>query len=182
MKKIVLLLVTAFAFCQCKSSLPAQPNFKISIQLTSTYQLRGGMAPSPEDQLASRTETPLANHTLFIRSGSLNNPDESPLIELVTDEFGYAECTLPKGSYCLVDAQKADRTQLEEWMKEYKVPSENWSAIDVECLEEWIAKPLLKFEINPEKEEIREELRLNIYKKCYWNSIPCVGYSGPYPS
>lgn len=182
MKKLFLFIITALAFYQCKSKLPSEQNFKRTIQLTSTYQLCGGMMPSPEDQLASRTETPLPNYKLYIRSGNQNSLSENILIELTTDAFGLAEFELPVGSYCLVDSQKANEKQIEEWKKEFKVASKNWDAIEEECLEEWIKEPLLKFEVYADKEQNKEVLNLNIHRKCFWNAIPCVVYRGPFPS
>ena len=181
MKKLLFLLMTTLTLFQCKTKQPAEPSFKRSIKLTSTYELCGGMMPSPEDVKAASTKTPLKNYTLYIRNGNENILSEKVLLEIKTDEFGLAEFELPVGSYCLVDSQKVNNIQIEEWKKEFKVASKSWDAIDAGCLDEWIKEPLLKFEVYTDKDKNNELLFLNLHRNCFWNSIPCLMYRGPFP-
>jgi hypothetical protein len=176
---IFLFLISVISWMSCSSkSVSGKGGKSVTVLFTQTSSYCGGAAP-PEELLQSlATPIPLSAEKFCIRKGNKNNPDESPLLELVSGPDGYASFALIPGEYYIVFENKQDRSTFEEYVKIYGKGNDYYGPIDTKCLEEWLVKPELVFIVSETGEN---SFTINTHKPCSWNSVPCTQYTGPLP-
>ncbi len=169
---ICLLLACSSASNTNKFRLPT------TIFLTQTSSYCGGAEPPAELLNALATPQPLAGEEIYIRSGNKNNPDDTPLLEVVTGADGSATFYLVAGEYYVVFENKQDRATYEEYKLKYGTGTDYYEPIDLKCLDEWLSKPELVFVVS---DTMKNPLTINVHKPCSWNSIPCAQFTGSLP-
>lgn len=155
-----------------------QEGVKVVIQVTQTESYCGGAAPSPEMEARMYTPVPLPEKKVFLKKGEKNNPDLKPLVSLTSDAKGMIVIYLSPGVYNLVDDRKHSRDYYNSLLKNHEKETESYSAINKECLEQWVVEPELTLIVESDKENV---FVVNFNKDCPWRRIPCVGYKGNYP-
>ena len=162
----------------CKSTNEfGDKSHQVLIKVTQTASYCGGARPPDELLNELRTEKPLAGVDVFIRSGSVNNPEDKILIQGKSDRNGVVALNLPKGNFYMVFGNKKNRDFSDELIKTYEVKSENYSAVNKTCLEEWLKQPELLMEIKGQG----DSFTVNWNQPCPWHAVPCTSYTGPLP-
>ncbi len=175
---ICMMLFVSSSFTKCKSTRGSEDRlFNVTIYVTRTDSYCGGARPTDEILNAITSPKPLADKEIFIRPGSVNNTEDKILGQGVSDKNGIVVLNLPKGNYHLVFSNKSDRSFSEELLKTYEEKSQNYSAINKACLEEWLKQPELLFEVKA-KDAV---FTVNWNQPCPWHAVPCVNYTGPLP-
>lgn len=168
--------VSQILMCKSTSEL-SNKSLKVLIKLTQTASYCGGARPSEEMLNEMRSEKPLAGEEIFIRSGTANNPEDKILTQGKSDSNGVVALKLPKGNFYMVFGNKKNRDFSDELIKTYEVKSENYSAINKACLEEWLKQPELLMEVK----EQGDSFKVNWNQPCPWHAVPCTSYTGPLP-
>lgn len=151
---------------------------RVDILVTQTESYCGGAAPSKEVEDRLFTPVPLGGKKMFLKKGSVNNPDQKALAEFTTSRSGTIMTYLPEGTYLLVDEKKATRDYYKKLAQEYAMETKNFKAINMQCLDEWVATPDLVFTVAKGKPL---SVSVNYNKDCEWKSVPCAKYKGMLP-
>lgn len=182
MKNTAILFSLFILFSSAAICKKDKKTFMIQGQLTTTESWCGGMRPTPEIEKNLRIPKALPNTKIYIRKGTVNDP-KSKIIQTVTsDANGNFSVKLPAGKYVIVDEKKKDRKYAEELLKKFEKETQNYSAIDKNCLEEWLKTPDFTFEIDANGTlKNMDTLKVNYHLPCSFRSVPCVQYRGPMP-
>jgi len=188
---ILLLLTILLTTSHCKSK---QKNTKtndttenkemskkhvISINLTTTQSYCGGAAPTDEMVLEMQTPKKLANTTIYIREGALNDWSNPIVAQGVSDENGVVKVELKDGTYCIVFDNKADNKEFKKMLELYSEKTMHREAIDQECLVKYMTQPEAVFTVTNGK--TGSSIIVNKHIACSWDDVPCSGYHGPLP-
>ena len=173
--KVILLVIISASLISLQQKQEKEYTVKGEIHFIGVHC--GGAAPSEEMQRRIRIPRPLAHKKLFIRQGSTNDISAPILDSVITDSLGIFTCTLPNGTYSVVEEAKKDRKLYRSLLKGYSKPTPYHTAVDKECLDKWLAAPDFTFIVNGEDGEIQHSYR----GRCSWDSTPCSSYRGPLP-
>lgn len=150
----------------------------VIVYTTFTSAHCGGVAPTPEQEKSYRTPSPYTGQKIFIRKGEKNNIYEPLLYTLASDDSGKVEMDLPEGKYSVVFENKAHQSTFDELIDKYREPTDNYEAIDKECLVKFFETPAGVLDV---KKDGDNQFNINYQKKCSWGRIPCAMYNGPLP-
>lgn len=190
----VLMIVSAFSLCCLLSScppkkvvqepqeveegIPDETLYSVEIVLTQTSSYCGGAAPPQYllDELA--TPKPLGGVEYFIRKGKTNVVTDPIVTSGTSTENGFISLMLPEGTYCLVFANKVDRTTYDSIYNQLKDGNANNTPVDKACLDKWLSAPEFVFSPVIGSTQARQ---LNVHQPCSWDATPCTQYMGPLP-
>jgi hypothetical protein len=151
----------------------------ISINLTTTQSYCGGAAPTDEMVLEMQTPKKLANTTIYIREGLLNDWNNPIVAQGISDENGVVKVELTDGSYSIVFENKADNKEFKNLLELYGKETIHREAIDEECLKNYMAHP--EAVLTVAKGKNGSAIIINKHILCSWDNVPCSGYYGPLP-
>lgn len=177
------LLLFGLLLVACKISTDISSNkpkklFKVSGTVTYTSDYCGGAPPSEDLIIQLSTPQPYPGKQLFIRSGSMNDVQNTVLHNITTDENGYFELELPPGEYCMVDEYRLNRDFIKRLYSTTN-PLENIVPGDSTCIEDWFNSCLINITVS---ESDIDSLDFNISRPCFRpEGVPCLMYTGPYP-
>ncbi len=177
MKRYLLLVLLAIAGCK-RPVAQETKNVSISGIVYQTEAYCGGAAPSQRILDDLQTPKPLAGKNLYIKAGKENDPDAPVVAEATSNDSGGFSVSLPPGWYVIVDENKKDKASYNYMLANFEVQTEQYSAVDKKCLDSWVVKPELAFEV---KEATAEAVSVTFHKPCSWNSFPCVKFIGDRP-
>jgi hypothetical protein len=164
--------------CASKRQLNRTPEdtLNVEITVTQTASYCGGARPSEEILQELNSPIPSANTKVFIGRG-VENAGHGVILETVTDVDGKVRVELPSGDYYLVFETKTieNKTKL---LGAYREETAYYSAMDVDCLENWFKQPDFVFSVEKNKSK---SVVVNKHIPCSWSAIPCVDYRGPLP-
>jgi hypothetical protein len=138
----------------------------------------GGARPTEEAINEYYSAKPYGNKTIYIRKGSFNDISQLVIAKAVSDSTGHFLLCLPKGTYCVVDENKKDKTYFNQIVREHSGKVGYLEPVNLNCLEEWLKKPDIVFTVGDNK---KMTISVPYYSPCPWNSVPCTQYSGPLP-
>ncbi|TNE91557.1 MAG: hypothetical protein EP330_04955 [Deltaproteobacteria bacterium] len=141
---------------------------EVRIELTASHPYCGGAAPSPEQERAARTPTPVPGHLWLLRAGA-ENTDAAPIHEVRTDASGHATLSLAPGTYCLVGEDKRSTE-----VTANAVPSVN-EAEELACRRALKRSCDRVLEVPPGREPM--VVAVHEAGRCFYNPGPC--YFGP---
>lgn len=150
----------------------------VTFRITQTSNYCGGARPTDEILKELNTPKPLSNKKIFIREGEVNDIDQPILYELTSDAEGKIDTQLPVGSYNVVFSNKKDRSTFENLLQKYEKPTDNFGAIDKDCLTDYFKRPAFTFTISTNS---KNDFDINYVNKCRRASVPCAVYKGPIP-
>jgi len=153
-------------------------NTGTTITVLATRSYCGGARPLEGMLQELRTPRPLAETWVYIRRGSTNDLQKLIVDSAMTDANGQVKLLLPGGEYSLVFTDKKDSTRYNFYWSSYAQKTENYSAIDKRCLDDWLKNPEKVFEV---KGDGHDQFEVQIHIPCSWNRVPCSIYSGPLP-
>jgi hypothetical protein len=147
--------------------------FQLSGQFLIHQPHCGGRAPR-EDKL--KQATPYRNKQFVVKKGASNQEDTTVVASFSTDEEGKFSIQLPKGSYCLL---KADKNQAyADFYGEKQSPTgQYYQAKEEECFKDWWTKCELTLVL--EADTLLPTLKL--YNRCFTGENSCMQYTGPLP-
>jgi biopolymer transport protein ExbD len=151
----------------------------ISINLTTTQSYCGGAVPTNEMEMELQTPKKLANTTIYIREGLINDWSMPIVAQGVSDENGVVKVELTDGSYSIVFENKADNKEFKNLLELYGEKTIHREAIDEECLKNYMSQP--EAVVTVANGKTGSAIIINKHIPCSWNSIPCSGYHGPLP-
>lgn len=152
--------------------------YEVTIHVTQTSSYCGGAPPSDQMLEDLRTPGPLPNKKIYIRRGKFKDIDRPVIQELSSNQNGVVQTQLPAGEYSIVFSDKKDRSIFNELVEKYGDRTEQYEAINEECLKKHFKRPALTFTIGT---KTASEIEVNDHKKCPRNSVPCAGYTGSVP-
>lgn len=131
---------------------------------------------SPEVLQKIQAPRPMANVTLYLRKGNVNDPDAPILEEIKTDSAGRADFFVWEDTYLLVDARKKDRKFVDS---RYRLTpnADMHSPANKACFEKWLSEPDLVIAANGSMKEIT--LTLTYHIPCRYSGHPCAQYGVP---
>lgn len=151
---------------------------QVTGKVTHTAEYCGGAKPDKATLEELQKPKPLGGKKFFIRKGNKNSIKEPVVASFVTDAEGNFSVLLPPGEYCIIESRKYDKEYVADIAKNYKKAGANYSAADLNCLKEWLAKPDAVFNVNEKGEN---KVEVVYHDPCSWNATPCVQYTGPTP-
>lgn len=152
--------------------------YEVTIDVTQTSDYCGGARPTDEILKELNTPKPLSNTKIFIWEGEINDIDKPILYELTTDANGKINKQLPAGDYSVVFSDKKDQSTFNDLLEKYGEPTDDFGAIDKNCLEEYFKKPALTFSISTYS---TKKFNINYVNRCRRASVPCAVFKGPVP-
>jgi len=176
--RILFILLTISSGCMSPAKTRKDEGVNIQIAITSTASYCGGARPTAEMESELATPKPLPNVEVFIRAGNTQDHQQAVFVSAVSDERGLISLMLPPGTYSVVTKEKNSDSKYKELLEQYANETEEWSAIDVDCLKKWLRTPDLVLTVS---EDGIREYTLNIHQPCFWRSVPCANYKGPFP-
>lgn len=178
---LLVITLTSMA-AACKRTTAQKSDEPVSVTVSGTVMQTeaycGGAAPNPQKLEAMRTPKPLAGKKIYFKAGRSNDPDAPVVAETTSDDRGEFTASLPPGSYVVVDERRVDSASYDYMLANFGEPTENYSAVDKRCLDEWVKQADLAFEI---ADTTAAPLNIVFHKPCSWNSFPCVQFTGERP-
>jgi len=136
----------------------------------------GGARPTQEMMEQITQPKPLAKTTFYIRQDSVNDISKPIYKEFTTDSLGNFSIQLPAGKYSIVNTEKKNSDFVNGLKKTYAKETENYSAIDLNCIKEWVKTPDAILNVNGDV----KNFTITYSEHCSWH-VQCVAYKGPYP-
>jgi hypothetical protein len=176
--RAIILPILCLALLSFNQAAPKKKAKKIPVSgtVTGTYSYCGGARPSDEMLAQLATPKPMPGKRIYIKKGEVNSFDSKVLLVLTSDAKGNFHTKLAPGKYLIVDSTKKDMTYYNMLLKNYKVQTEHYEAIDTLCLKEWFMKPNAVFEVVDK--EVKDVI-VNFHKTCD-DVLPCSRFRGPF--
>jgi len=149
---------------------------KLLVQVRHEYCDSPMLSPFELEKI--RAPRPLPHTVLYLRKGSVNNPDTAILDEIKTDSAGRADFYLWAGTYLLVDAKKKDRRFVDSRYRLTQNPDMH-SPANKACFEKWLSEPDLTITADGSQKEMT--LTLTYHIPCRDSGHPCAPYGSPIP-
>lgn len=153
------------------------PGTNIKVFQTSTYC--GGARPSPEILAELQAVRPFSDQMIYVKAGTRNDLTKPILDSAITNTNGEVRFNLSPGTYSIIRKERIDRGYYNFLTDKYGVETKNYSKVDSACLDAWIADVDFVIQVIDQSTNSFEFI---IHHPCWWNSIPCVEYTGPIPN
>lgn len=151
----------------------SKKTYKVSGQVTQSFNYCGGARPS-EEMLNNLTKsTPYVAKVFYVKKGKENSLKNAVILKFVIDSAGKFSFNLPAGVYSIIQAEQLQKINYKTLSKISNV------TFDKLCLEKWWKQPYHQFELTDK--EITG-LKFHFNHACFVNSdMPCLQYVGPMP-
>jgi hypothetical protein len=176
--RALFILITVTAGCAPSKKMRQDEGKGIQIVITSTASYCGGARPTMEMEAELATPRPMPNVEVYVRAGTTHDYHQPVIFSGMSDEDGRIRLKLAPGTYSVVTKEKNSDAKFRELLKQYAQETDQWSAIDVDCLNKWFQTPDLVMTVS---DDGVSEYSLNIHQPCFWHSVPCANYKGPFP-
>ena len=177
MNKYLLLALLVIAGCK-RPAAQETKNISVSGVVYQTEAYCGGAAPTQRMLDELQRPKALAGKNLYFKAGKENDPDAPVVAEATSNDSGGFSVSLAPGWYVIVDENKKDKASYNYMVANFETQTAQYSAIDKKCLDSWVVKPELVFEVT---EGAGEPVNVTFHKPCSWNSFPCVKFIGERP-
>jgi len=152
--------------------------FHVEILATTTQAYCGGVSPTEEVLKELNTPSPAPNVKLYLRKGDSNNIKNEIDYQLMTNDSGHVETSLPEGTYSIVFENKKDLSTYNDLLKRYGKETSYQTAIDTNCLKQFFAKPNAVIVVGDKNENA---ISVNRKLPCQSTKVPCSRYKGELP-